>query len=57
MRALQPTGVKPAIRYAITPWPAPKGGARMTATKSPYSADTVDRKSAFQSYAGLEELK
>ncbi len=57
MRTFQPTGVKPAICYAITPQPAPKVGVRTQATKSPYSADTVDGKSSFQSYAGLEELK
>ncbi len=56
MRTFQPIGVKPAIRDALTPWPVPKGGVRMTGTQSPYSADTVDRTSAFQSYAGLEEL-
>lgn len=47
--------MKPAIRDEIAPQPVPKGGVQATATKSPHSADTVDKKSVFQSYVGLEE--
>ncbi len=57
MRTFPTTGVKPAICDAIAPQPVPKGSVQTAAAKSPHSMDTVDRKSAFQSYAGLEELK